>query len=223
MWAPILTFAVLAALIVDDFFIRPKVALAEAYHDYVRATVESLPEVFDGWLGKDVPIPRAAIAILHPNVILSRSYRNITTGEEVTFLLVQVKDARDILGHYPPVCYPAEGWSLVSKADESWADATKPLDGEEYSFERDRLSGSQTLTVDNFLLLPDGTRCRDMKQIVSASQSRLHKLFGAAQVQVVFQNTLTPQRRTEIVEEFIRFSRPALDAIGTGNRYASNS
>jgi hypothetical protein len=219
----ILTLLILVGVLIDKPLFAVPAAAANRYHENVRTTVQSLPPVFGAWLGVDAPVPQAAIQILHPNVILSRRYRNMDTEETVTFLLVQVKDARDILGHYPPVCYPAQGWTLRTKTPVQWKDFNATVDGMEYDFDRDRMDSASRLTVENFLLLSDGRRCRDMTEIETVAHSPFPRLFGAAQVQLVFDSDVAPQRRAEIVEEFIRMIRPAMEAIARGDSNATGS
>src|SRR5688572_8658902 len=104
------TVLVLLALLGDRALLRMAPAETEPYHAAVRAAVAAIPQVSGNWVGKDVPVPDAAVQMLHPNVIFSRRYQNLSTNETVAVLLVHVRDARDVLGHYPPVCYPGQGW-----------------------------------------------------------------------------------------------------------------
>src|SRR6185437_11848693 len=72
------------------------------YHQRIRAAAEALPMNIGSWRGQDAPVTAGAVALLHPNVIVSRRYLDPASGRAVNFLLVQCTDARDILGHYPP-------------------------------------------------------------------------------------------------------------------------
>lgn len=214
-----LTMLVLLGLLGDRTLLRSSPAQADAYHAGVKAAVEKLPRVNGNWLGVDVPVPEAAIRMLQPNVILSRHYRNIETGESVSFLLVHVKQARDTLGHYPPVCYPGQGWTTQVAAPADYAAAGQTvINGTRYEFHRERLDGNTKLFVDNFFALRGGETCRDMTGIEQAAQDRQRKLFGAAQIQFVHQGSTSEQRRREIVEDFVRFSEPVLSAIRGGGK-----
>jgi hypothetical protein len=209
-----LTVTVLLALLVDRAFLRTSPAEADDYHAAVRGAVEALPVTNGPWLGVDVPVPEAAVRMLHPNVILSRRFTDISTGEAVTFLLVQVRDARDTLGHYPPVCYPGQGWRIQSATPADWSDQRRVVHGTEYVFARDRADGSAKLVVDNFLMLPGGQTCRDMDAVELAAQDRRRKFFGAAQVQLVFGGDALPARRRQVVERFLGYAEPAFEKIG---------
>lgn len=212
--APILaTTLVVMALGADRLFWRPAAAIADGYHARVRAAINSTPMHFDSWMGEDIPVPTGAVRMLHPNALVSRQFQNLQTGEQFTFVLVQVHDARDVLGHFPPVCYPAEGWTMKDTSPVDWKTSTLAVMGTEYLFGRDQAETPSEIVVDNFLLLPDGQTCRDMDGVENAAQNRRRKLFGACEVQFVFDGNFTPERRHAIVEEFLAFHQPMLDVI----------
>jgi hypothetical protein len=213
------TVVVLLALLGDRAFLRMSPAQTDTYHSAVKAAVEALPTVSGAWVGMDTPVPEAAVRMLHPNIILSRRYQNLSTNESVTLLLVHVRDARDVLGHYPPVCYPGQGWKTQSATSLDWNAGTLLVQGTEYEFTRDRLEGGSRIYVDNFLILAGGETCRDMDGVERAAQDRQRKFFGAGQLQFVHDARTTPRRRREIVEEFLKCSEPALYAIvGDGKK-----
>jgi hypothetical protein len=207
------TVLVLAALAADRALFRPVPAVADAHHARVRAAVESLPRYAGPWLGADAEVPPAAIKLLQPNAIVSREFRNIESGERVTLVLVHVRDARDILGHYPPVCYPSQGWVQTASRACDWRRPGRVLHGSEYTFVRDRLEGTATTVVDNFLVIPGGQTFRDMTGVEVAAQDRLRKLFGAGQVQFVHDGGVAPERRHQIVEELLGLLDPVLVEI----------
>jgi hypothetical protein len=212
--APILaTLLVLSALAADKALLRPVPAVADTYHARVREAADELPWHLGPWLGTEVPVPQAAVQMLKPNAIIAREFRNIETGERVTLLFVHVRDARDIIGHYPPVCYRSQGWSQINTRSSDWSTPERVLQGTEYTFSRGRLEGSTTTVVDNFLMLPGGETCRDMDAIELAAQDRLWKLFGASQVQFIHDGSVRPERRREIVEEIVYLLQPVLNAI----------
>ena len=210
------TLLVLFVLLGDRTLLRMSPAQTDDYHASVKAAVEALPAVTGAWVGMDSPVPEAAVRMLHPNIILSRRYQNLSTNESLTVLLVHVRDARDVLGHYPPICYPGQGWKTVAATPIDWKAGALAVKGTEYEFSRDRLEGGSRLYVDNFLILAGGETCRDMDGVERAAQDRQRKFFGAGQVQFVHDARTTPQRRREIVEEFLKCSKPALQAIAGG-------
>jgi Protein of unknown function (DUF3485) len=213
-----LTTMVLMALALDRTFFCASAANADSYHSHVRQVVEQLPSHFDSWMGDDIPVPTGALNMLHPNVLISRKFRHVMTGEEFTFLLVQVHDARDLLGHFPPVCYPGQGWVLGSANSIDWNGEGMKLGGMEYLFNRDRLDGAASIVVDNFFLLPNGSCCRNMDQVENEAEDRRQKLFGAAEVQFLFDVRIPEDRRRQIIEHFLAFQSPVFDAILRGKK-----
>jgi hypothetical protein len=210
-WAYGLASAVLCCLGAERLWIRPTGDFAHDYHASVRELAAQIPISFDGWVGIDAPVPAAAIQILHPNVILSRVYQKLETGERVSFLLVQVSDARDILGHYPPVCYPAQGWRLDRSAAATWVCDQKPISGMDYEFAKERFDAMSSLFVMNILFLPGGITVSTMDDIERAAQTRRDKFFGAGQVQIVTDRPLEPAEKAELVATFMRLVQPILE------------
>ena len=209
------TSIVLIALLGDRAFLKSAPAQAQGYHDAVKSAADAMPMVYGSWLGVDAAVPPAAVKMLHPNIIISRRFHNISTDETVTLLLVHVKDARDVLGHYPPVCYSGQGWKLLSRQPVQWQAEQRSVQGMEYQFSRERDNIGTKLVVDNFFLMRGGTSCRDMDDVETAAQDRQRKFFGVAQVQFVHSATTPPQRRQQIVQEFIRFMEPQFVAISS--------
>jgi hypothetical protein len=137
----------------------------------------------------------------------------------VTLLLVHVHDARDIIGHYPPVCYRSQGWVQTEALPSDWASGERVVRGTEYQFTRGKLEAATSMVVDNFLMLPGGETCRDMSGVEIVAQDRLWKHFGASQVQFIHGGDVTPQRRREVVEELMGLLEPVLTEIS--NRESS--
>jgi hypothetical protein len=219
------TLLVFAAVVVDKMFIQQSAAIADEYHAQIKAAADELPRYFGDWLGTDIPVPEAAVKMLKPNVIISRRFENIRTGEAVNFLFVQTKDARDILGHYPPVCYPGQGWTVDAAVATDWASDEASDEGiaggTAYTFSREELEGAMGLKVDNLLLLPDGTFCRNMDGVEANAQDRLRKAFGAAQIQFVYSGSIPGERQKQITEEFLRFAEQIVEATGSGEKYVT--
>src|SRR3954469_20179194 len=103
-----LTVALLLGLTAETLS-RPRPSDAEPYHAQVKAA-EAQITVPDGWTFEDFRLPDGAIALLKPNASL---YRVFKSPRQFQFLFIQCRDARDMGGHYPPVCYPASGWVVV--------------------------------------------------------------------------------------------------------------
>ncbi|MBI1367279.1 MAG: exosortase-associated EpsI family protein [Planctomycetes bacterium] len=210
--APLITLLVMAALAAESYS-RPSPGDAEPYHAAITAAAAQLPTRIGDWVGVNEPIQKEAIRLLKPNVIYNRVFTNPVIGQRVTVLLVQCKDARDIYGHYPPVCYPAHGLAQRSAKPFDRYIEGEPIHGMEYVFASDTF-GAQELTVDNFILLPGGETARDMKSVRSQAWDYQRRFLGAGQVQVVYQDSkLTDEQRAEIFNELVTAHMPVIKAI----------
>jgi hypothetical protein len=207
---------VLSAVTLDRRLFRTRPPVAAAYHERLRQFAMQIPSHIDDWMGTDTEVPPAAVEMLHPNVIVSRRYLNIATGESVQFLLVQVQDARDILGHYPPVCYRGRGWTQQSAEPLSTSLGGLDVKGTRYTFTSTRDGQDSAIVVDNFLILPNGKTCPDMDAVDAAAQDNRMKFFGAAQVQVVYDQAVPPKRRDEVFRTFVGLSRGVVDKMQLG-------
>ena len=87
-------------------------------------TDPSRPE--DGiWVGKEVPPAKEAVRLLKPNCIISREYTDTRSNDRYgsrncSVLIVQCRDSRDMVGHYPENCYPHIGELMVDKRERDW-------------------------------------------------------------------------------------------------------
>ncbi|MCC6681746.1 MAG: exosortase/archaeosortase family protein [Phycisphaeraceae bacterium] len=192
---------------------RPSPLDAQPYHQHVAELASTMPPSFGDWEGRAVEVPTAAVQLLKPNAIISRSFHNKVTGEDVTLLIVQCRDARDMAGHYPPQCYPGVGYVTDSALEDQWPVRDRMYPGMTYRFTRGVMGQQQKMVVCNLLLMPDGRFVRDMKAVYRAAADYATHFFGAAQIQLVTAETLAPQRRDEIVSEFLEQYRPLIEAI----------
>ena len=217
---PALTLVLLGGVTLEAMM-RPSPANADPYHARVKESVEAIPYRIGDWLGEDKPIVREAQALLKLNTMLSRRYRSMADGAEAELVIVQCRSARDMIGHYPPRCYPSNGYQAEGAQPMTWNipgpdGKPTPISGYEYEFSfssRDR--GPRTVVV-NFMVLPDGRFMPDMDAVVTASSDYLRYFFGAAQVQVVMSSTLPPERRRTVVNELVGPILPVLDVIRSG-------
>lgn len=210
-------FAALALLVglALETYSRPRPSEAEPYHARVRAAAAELPAQIGPWEGKRVKPTRAARELLNPNVIYQRLYTNANNGQQVSVLIVHCKDARDIAGHYPPVCYPAHGWEQRSAERFEGEVAGQELHGTQYRFARSAF-GSGSMIVHNLIVMP-GRIVPDMDQVEKLAGSYVRRFYGAAQVQVVFQGAdMTPRERERIFRTMVRAHMPVIEAIRDG-------
>jgi hypothetical protein len=192
---------------------RPAPADVAPYHERVRVAVDSMPFRIGDWVGTDVKVPESAVQLLQPNVMLNRQYRNVETGRVVTLLLVHCRDARDLAGHYPPVCYPAHGWTQDSSEPHDWTIGDLVIPGTEYRFSFKRPTETRRVTVADFMVLPGGPILRDMKGVRRVADDYTQHFLGAAQIQLLMDATIPVEERDAIVCELVAGVRPAIDAI----------
>jgi hypothetical protein len=188
----------------------------DAYHANVRRAAAEVPYNVGPWLGTDTPAPTPAVAPLRPTVVVSRDYQDARTGRTASLLIVQCEDARDLLGHYPPVWYEAHGWSRRGAAA-----AQRRVDGgaipvTDYTFSASRLDGAADVRIDSFLVLPDGRTYRDLDAVEAASRDDGRRFFGAAQVQVVTDAQWNDSDRDEVFRRLIGAAGPLLRAMRSG-------
>jgi hypothetical protein len=214
---PALTLLLLGGALADKVKYHLPPSDAAPYHARVKAAADSLAMFNVGpWIGSSQPLPPAAVNLLHPNTWVSRQYQDVRTGRTASFLIVQCEDARDLIGHYPPVCYVAHGWSLRSKVP-----AEREVDGEkipltQYTFTSSRMDRSSELRVDNFMVLPDGQMGRDMDSVEAAAQNYRRKFFGAAQVQFITDAEWGEAEREDLFRQLIEAAGPLLREMRSG-------
>jgi hypothetical protein len=183
----------------------------------IDATAKStLPLVIGEWRGQDVVVPPAAVRLLRPNSILSRTYREEATGGAANLLFVHCSDARDLLGHYPPVCYRARGHELVSTADRDWTVDGVQIQGTRYRFAVDGPFARSEIVVDNYMVLPDGRFGRDMDSVDRVARDPALRRLGVAEVQVVTDGEMPDGRRDEVLRLFAQRMMPLLQLCRTG-------
>ena len=215
--APAIALVMLAVLAVQAAM-RPTPEDTAPYHGLVKSVYAEYEETgtkFGDWVGVKQLTSGAAYRLLRPNVIFTRVFTHQATGEDVTFLLVHCKDARDIYGHYPPNCYPGQGWKLSESIAFDHQVDTEKVTGTEYHFSMNQIDGRKCI-VYNFILLPNGQIARDMSQVSKNAWDYMKRYYGAAQVQVVFgepECRLEEPRRREILEEMVRAHLPIIKAI----------
>lgn len=165
-------------------FVAP--ADAAPYHEAVRAAIALIPRQVGPWIGADAEVPEPAQRLLRPNAILARQFQRTDPAASASLVVVQCRDTRDLIGHYPPVCYPAHGWIAGGMDDlemEVDGDAT-PV--RRYEFTRSSWGRESSLVVYSFFVIPGQGRVRGMDAVGRAAADYSRRHFGAAQVQVVF-------------------------------------
>lgn len=206
--APILSLGLLTGIVAEkQSYITPKDA--DPYHQRARQAIESFPYTVGYWTGSDENVPEAAIKLLRPNVILSRLYVDNTPAmsarmdRRANLLIVQCRDSRDMLGHFPPVCYPAHGMTLQRKVPRDWQVGSITIPGMEYEFAQTSRGQTYRQVVYNFLIVPGTGIVRDMDGVSAAAEDYQQRFFGAAQFQVVMDAELPAEQRDEVFATLI--------------------
>lgn len=195
---------------------RPRASEAVPYHEMVYEKQSELPQQIGPWSGTDGEVIEAAVQLLRPNFIYNRQFVNEATGARVTVLLVHCKDARDLDGHYPPRCYPNQGYKMTQATPRQWRVGDQQIEAMEYHFAT-RIFGRGDLIVHNFIILPDGTIARDMEGVGRVAGDFTRRFYGAGQIQVVFgDGNLRADERAAITERMIEAHMPVIEAIRTG-------
>ncbi len=165
------------------------------------------------WIGKFTVSEPSVVAILKPNKLVACSYSNVRTGESAGLLFVHCGDGRDLLGHFPPVCYPSHGQPLRSSEPREWTVGGVTITGMRYRF--DGLDGpfGQETVVDNFMVLPNGTFGRDMNAARAVVKDRRLRVFGAGEVQIVTQGAMNDARRDEVFRTLIEPALPLFECV----------
>ena len=200
-------------------FHRPP-ADTSAYHAAVKQAADLFPYNVGPWLGTDTEseMPEAAVRLLRKPEVVSRRYQNVRTGKVASLLIVHCKDARDLIGHYPPVCYPAHGWTKVASATTERRQSGGAIPVTDYRFNSGRIERAIELRIDNFMVLPDGQFSADMRGVEHIAKDYRLKFFGAAQVQLITDSTWSRAERDELFRELVSAAEPLLDTIRNGVR-----
>jgi hypothetical protein len=182
----------------------------------VAQAMNSVPLFIGRWVGQNWDVPPEAQKLLRPNAILGRKYSS-PGGPAVNVLIVHCGDARDMIGHYPPVCYPSSGW--VQMDSEPEVDSELEITGRvlpvrEYLFRRMRDRGQEdVIRIFNAFVLPDGRVTRRIDDINQQSERLAVSVQGVAQVQVITSATIPAEEARHAASELLSGMGVMLDAL----------
>lgn len=216
--APLLTLGLLVAIGVRGRITPERNPNAAAYFESVKLAVESLPLQVGSYTGRDTPVQPAAQELLKPNVVMQRRYTDPVGGGYVDVLIVHCGDVRDMIGHFPPVCYPANGW-LASKPQLPQPITVGPHEATamSYRYERQYEGRTSSMTILNFFISPnsDAPISRDLSDVERAAGSVELAGLGAAQVQILTPAGMQNEDRLRIESMFVEALEPVVRAIST--------
>ncbi len=193
----------------------------DSYHERVGEIIRAIPVDSNGWVGQQVPLPQSATNLLRPNALVAREYVNKEKEISVTLMIVQCKDTRDMAGHYPPRCYPANGWLENSEVSQG----VFTLDGQSlrrYGFHRFAGQTSREITVYNLFALPTGESTISMNDVRKLSADYEFRKFGAAQVQIVIDGSIDLADHPWILEQMYTIAQPAVEAVLDSQSHTQN-
>jgi hypothetical protein len=149
-------------------------------------------------------------------------------GQQLFLSVVQTKRGADMLGHFPPNCYPAFGDKLAHQQYRRWfvtvpeESGPKPMliTGVEYHFDGVTNGRTYRRIVYNFMVAPARGILADMKMLEEAAEDYEQRYRGAAQFQVVFGSLagheLPEADRDEIFTTLMRECGPAIELFKSG-------
>jgi len=220
--SPWLTLALLATL----SFALPNrnrfMPEADARRTQIAGEFAAVPLFINGdWVGRDELVAQEAQKLLRPNAILSRRYDRLgEPGGSAQVLVVHCGDARDMIGHYPPICYPSAGF--VEDRVPEQRNIFLAVDGRllpvrqyEYHRARDRASLEQ-LRVFSAFILPDGTVTREIDDIDKQSERLAVTVQGVAQLQVVTPAAMPLEQAVIAAQEILGGMTGLLHALNVG-------
>jgi hypothetical protein len=215
---PYLTGLLLLSMIaIAGFRATPQLA-TDAYMQRVSETIGEIPYRVGAKIGTDAEISQPASKLLRPNKILQRRYTDYTTGETVSLIVVHCGEVRDMIGHYPPHCYPANGWTAVGSEDVSVAHHGQLFPARFYRFVKPESGLERRLDLLSFFVVPESTTpmVPDMDALERVSQSFRRNSLGAAQVQIMIPSDATPEERDRIAAEYMNVLEPTIRVIAAG-------
>jgi hypothetical protein len=238
-WKPIFTtflapVACCAMLVGASWFqrdLRPP-ADFEPFHARARQAIESIPRQIDGWRATDIEPNQSAITILKPNIIRSmrledlRADRPARTSSAIFMTIVQCRRVADMVGHYPPRCYPAIGDTelIQRRRPRTWQVGNLDITGTEYHFERSVEGKIRKRIVYFFIVVPEKGLFNDMDSLEKAADDYQQRYYGAAQFQVVFDSLSSQEsadqgeaERDEIFETLMRSCATAIEVLKAGS------
>lgn len=192
---------------------------AEARKAEVAGAMHAAPLFIGRWMGQNRDVPKEAQQLLHPNAMLSRSYTT-PGGPPMRVLVVHCGDARDMIGHFPPICYPSAGWlevNVVGKDEVTLMVNGQALPVRQYGFrcigERGR---AETIRVFNAFILPDGRVTVDIDEINRQSERLAVSVQGVAQLQVITSASVPLQEAVDAANEILNGMPVMFDALKVG-------
>lgn len=194
--------------------------LAEVRKQEVATAMQAVPFFIGRWVAEEAALPREAQKLLRPNAMFSREFQT-TDGPPVRVVVIHCGDARDMIGHYPPICYPSSGWVQAAAP----RDVTLQVNGRDfpvceyrYNLLTNQSGGrGEAVRIFNAFILPDGRVTADIGDIHRQSDRMSVAVQGVAQLQVTTPAAAKPQAAMEAANEILSGMDGLLTALGCGD------
>jgi len=235
--APILSIALLLTLPALFAHDPQTVPVSGPEQQLVAEAVAAMPYRIGSWAGRDVDVPEAAVRLLRPNAMISRRFTNLERGLTIDFTIVHCGDARDMLGHYPPVCYPSAGWvaddSIRTRPFPSTSRrghvptvrmniAGREADVHHYQFSRIRDYGETVrIQIFNFFVLPSGEITYDIADVSRRTNWLGASVHGVAQVQLLMSASVPADVAIEGANELLQGMTEIFESLGVRSDVAT--
>lgn len=164
-------------------------------------------------VSSEIPVPTAATQVLKPNVIDSRAWSDLTTGENFSVLFVHCGDTRDMLAHYPANCYVGSGFRIVTQSPLTVQADGLELRGTEYLFAPQRFDGPANFRVFNVMMLADNNQVPDMAGLYRSVRLYGTASYGAGQIQVIVPDAMSAKDRAMTYERAIELYAPLIRTV----------
>jgi hypothetical protein len=221
-WVTVAALMVLSVLLPNRASIG---AQAEVRKAEIARAVASVPNFIGRWVGPDSEDPNdrglapAAQRLLKPNAFLSRRYTS-PGGPWVQIVFVHCSDARDMIGHYPPICYPSAGWMEMpgpANPDHTLTVNGMPFPVREYDFKGYLESGrEEVIRIFGAFILPDGAVTREIDDINRQSERLSVAVQGVAQIQIITSGRTTAEEAIGASEEVLNGMNVLFEALQFG-------
>jgi hypothetical protein len=202
-------------MLISGHAVPPGARRDEAYLRTVSDTIAAIPYRVGSWIGADVEPQRPAIEMLRPNRLLQRRYVSTDGAQVMSLLVVHCGDARDMQGHYPPICYPAQGWVISSRTPIAARVGAVTVPAMVYTVTTLRREQERRMTIINFFVVPSEGEpfTPDMDGVNRASAASARSALGALQVQLIVHEEATPERMAGLLDEIGSALAPTLRSV----------
>lgn len=175
-----------------------------------------------------VAIPTSQARMLDLNAYVSKKFRRLASPRliEVTLFLSHCADARTMIGHHPPNCYPAIGWDLKADATRDFEivhSTGRIIRAKMYQFRIERSNMEMTLHVANGFVVA-GERFNSTLEEASVDLGGDGMVrYGISQFQLVFQGQFSEDELVLYTDEIMStIPSTILDATSRAPLYASD-